>query len=64
MRRGRVNELAKATGLTKQAISAWTRIPAERAPAISEALGVPLHELRPDLWPVPEGESAPDTEAA
>jgi DNA-binding transcriptional regulator YdaS (Cro superfamily) len=58
MRRGRVNELAKVTGLTKQAISAWPRIPAERVPAIAEALGLSPHELRPDLWPVPPSEAA------
>lgn len=61
MRRGRVGELARATGLSKQAISAWKRIPAERAPVISKTLGLPLHELRPDLWPAPtDSEAAPE----
>lgn len=54
MRRGRVNELARVAGCSKQAVSAWKRIPADRAPAIAKAMGIPLHELRPDLWPVPE----------
>ena len=57
MRRGRVKELAKAAGVTKQAVSGWYRIPAERASVISEALDIPLHELRPDLWRPPEGEA-------
>jgi DNA-binding transcriptional regulator YdaS (Cro superfamily) len=50
-RRGRIAEIAAAVGLSKQAVSAWQRIPAERAPAIAAALRLPLSALRPDLWP-------------
>jgi DNA-binding transcriptional regulator YdaS (Cro superfamily) len=39
--------------MTRQAVYQWKQIPAEKAAAISEALGLPLHELRPDLWPPP-----------
>lgn len=53
-RRGRVAAIAAATGLSKQAVSAWQRIPAERVPAIAEALGLERWELRPDLWSPPE----------
>lgn len=49
-RRGRVAAIAAATGLSKQAVSAWHRIPAERVPEIAEALGLEDRELRPDLW--------------
>lgn len=62
MRRGRVSELAKATGLSKQAISSWKKIPAERAPEIAEKLGLSLWELRPDLWPVPQTEKVENNE--
>jgi DNA-binding transcriptional regulator YdaS (Cro superfamily) len=37
--------------ITPQAISQWKKIPAERAHLISELTGVPLHDLRSDLWP-------------
>lgn len=30
------------------------RISAESAMVYHRALGIPLHELRPDLWPAPE----------
>jgi len=53
MRRGRLVAIAEAAGVSKQAVSAWTRIPAERAPDIARALGMELWELRPDLWPAP-----------
>ena len=39
--------------ITPQAISQWRKVPAERAMAVSEATGVPLHELRPDVFPAP-----------
>jgi len=42
--------LAQAAGVTKQAIQGWTRVPAERAKAVSAALDIPLNTLRPDLW--------------
>ena len=31
-----------------------TPLPAEWARAIHDDSGIPLHELRPDLWPEPE----------
>ena len=50
-RRGRVAAIAAATGLSKQAVSAWQRVPAERVPHIAAALGLRFSDLRPDLWP-------------
>jgi hypothetical protein len=35
----------------RRPISQWKKIPAERAHLISELTGIPLHDLRPDLWP-------------
>lgn len=37
--------------LTPQAISQWRRVPAERVLAVSEVTGIPLHVIRPDLYP-------------
>ena len=42
--------------ITPQAISQWRRIPAAKARDVAEVTGIPLHQLRPDLWP--EGEEA------
>lgn len=56
-RHGRGAQIAAALGMTRQAIYQWRQIPAEKASVISKALGLPLHELRPDLWPPPEGSS-------
>lgn len=62
MRRGRVNEIAAAAGVTKQAVSQWKRIPEDKAQQIADALSLSLHELRPDLWPAPtESEAPPDS---
>lgn len=47
---GNKKNLAEAAGVTKQAVNLWTRVPAERARKISDALGIPLKKLRPDLW--------------
>ena len=53
MRRGRVNEIARAAGVSKQAVSQWRWVPAEKVQQIAEALGLTPHDLRPDLWPLP-----------
>lgn len=42
--------LAKAIGITSQAISQWPKIPAERVPQVSDVTGLPPHLLRPDLY--------------
>lgn len=45
--------LAKKCGVSYQAVRKWEagKIPAERALQVSEVAGVPLNQLRPDLWP-------------
>ena len=51
---GGVNKLAEIAGVHQTTVSAsWRRagrIPVDRARAISEALKIPLHEIRPDVW--------------
>ena len=43
--------LAASLEISNQAVWRWERIPHERARAISKHTGIPLHELRPDVWP-------------
>ena len=43
--------LAAKLGISKQAVSMWQKIPAERVIAIEAATGIPREELRPDLYP-------------
>ncbi len=45
--------LAKLVGITRQAISQWDKVPADRVLAVERATGgqVTRSELRPDLYP-------------
>lgn len=47
--------LARAIGVTRFAVQQWkdVGIPAARVPAVSRVTGIPLHELRPDLFDAP-----------
>jgi DNA-binding transcriptional regulator YdaS (Cro superfamily) len=47
--------LAPLLKITPQAISQWKKVPAERVLEVERATGVPRHELRPDIYPPPEG---------
>lgn len=58
---GSQEKLAKAIGLSQQAISRWVksgRVPAEHARKVSEATGVPPHIIRPDIFDCPSQEPA------
>lgn len=48
--RGRRIELAKALNINPAAISQWERVPSGRVGKISRITGIPLEELRPDLF--------------
>lgn len=50
---------AREMRVTRQAIEQWfTRgIPAERVMQIERLTGIPRHELRPDIYPRPNGRS-------
>lgn len=41
---------AGAKRITGQAISQWTRVPAERVAHVEAATGIPREQLRPDLY--------------
>lgn len=47
--------LARLAGVTKQAVSGWRRIPADRVLAVSRATKwqVTPHAMRPDIYPNP-----------
>jgi DNA-binding transcriptional regulator YdaS (Cro superfamily) len=48
---GGTTALANKLGISKQAVSMWERIPADRIIAVEAATGIPREELRPDLYP-------------
>lgn len=56
-------EIAATLGVSEAAVSVWgaalragnhQRVPAERARALADLLGVDPHVIRPDLWRCPE----------
>jgi DNA-binding transcriptional regulator YdaS (Cro superfamily) len=52
--------LASQIGVTRFAVQQWLRagIPAARLPAVERITGIPMRELRPDLWPAQPAEAA------
>ena len=48
--------LGRRLDVSHSTILRWAagRVPAERARAVSDATGIPLHELRPDLFDPPQ----------
>ncbi len=42
--------LADALGISSQAISQWTRVPAERVGQVSRITGLTPAEIRPDIF--------------
>lgn len=47
---GSISELARRLETTRQAVSQWKQIPAERIGDVHRVTGVPQKELRPDLF--------------
>jgi DNA-binding transcriptional regulator YdaS (Cro superfamily) len=52
---GGTTALAVKLGISKQAVSMWKKIPAERVISIEAATGISREELRPDLYPLRAG---------
>jgi hypothetical protein len=57
---GGASGLAKALGgITPQAISQWSRVPAERVLDVERVTGISRYELRPDIYPSEENPFRP-----
>ncbi|TDH63735.1 pyruvate kinase [Dankookia rubra] len=54
-RRGTGAKIATALGITPAAVSQWQRVPADRVTELARLLEMPAWQLRPDLFPAPEG---------
>lgn len=52
---GGLSGLAEPLGITEQAVSQWDDVPPKRVLDVERISGVPRYELRPDLYPAPEG---------
>lgn len=52
-RLGGPSQIAKMLGIRAAAVSQWEKIPAKQAIRLSSLLGIPVSELRPDLWEHP-----------
>jgi DNA-binding transcriptional regulator YdaS (Cro superfamily) len=48
---GGCEAVAALFGITRQAVSQWTKVPADRVLIISKKSGVSCYRLRPDLYP-------------
>jgi DNA-binding transcriptional regulator YdaS (Cro superfamily) len=47
---GNAAALARQLGISKQAISQWTEIPIRHVHRVNEVTGIPLTDLRPDVF--------------
>ena len=47
--KGLMAQIGRALGMTRQAVWAWKKVPADYLPAIERATGIPRHRLRPDI---------------
>lgn len=48
--RGKQQELANHLGLGASTVSQWQNVPAEHVRKVGEFTGIPLADLRPDLF--------------
>jgi TorA maturation chaperone TorD len=60
---GGISELARKIGISQPSISNWTRVPADRVPAVEAATGIGRAVLRPDLYEPAQSEPVDDLDA-
>lgn len=54
--------LARRLGkLTSQAVSQWKHVPAQRVLDVERITGIPRHQLRPDIYPMPVSSAPAET---
>jgi len=47
---GTATKMAKALGVSRQAVSAWKRLPFKHIMQVSMETGIPREKLRPDIY--------------
>lgn len=52
-------EIASACGIGRTSVTNWTKVPARHVLAVEALTGVSRHELRPDIFGMPEKEGEP-----
>lgn len=62
--RGRLSRLAEFMDITPGAVAQWTEVPAERMGDIASFTGIPMQELRPDIFAKAERPSKEAEKAA
>lgn len=55
---GGVVALSKSLGLSRGAVSQWSKVPIERVSEVSRLTGIPREHLRPDIFDNPTQEAA------
>lgn len=60
---GGAAELGQKIGRHRTTIIGWERVPVEHARIVAGLLGVPLSEIRPDVWRPSDGGRRPLREA-
>lgn len=49
-----ISAIAKSCGISRQAVSLWKIVPTNHIFTVKRLTGLPLHEIRPDLYgPLP-----------
>jgi DNA-binding transcriptional regulator YdaS (Cro superfamily) len=60
-RNWRPAKLAKELGINKSSVTSWIQrrgVPPERVLEVEALTGISRHDLRPDIYPLPEQDSA------
>ena len=55
--KGSAKRLADALGITEQAVSQWSRVPASRVIEFERETGISRQRVRPDLYPPEQPEA-------